>query len=108
MVRKKTKCKSAKTRAKTAVKGAAQKAARKAVKKVARTAVTKAKRSSAKRTSDTRRTRKIANTYETAISTLTHYIEKGGKNLSDAGKSTLEAARDVIHDVATKVSKATV
>jgi hypothetical protein len=100
--RKATKVK-AKTKAKTAAKRTAKKTAKKTVKVVARKAVAKAKRTSAAR----RRSRKMAGTYETAISTLTHYIETGGKNLSAAGRSTLEAARDVIHEVATKVSKAT-
>jgi hypothetical protein len=100
--RKATKVK-AKTKAKTAAKPTAKKTAKKTVKVVARKAAAKAKRTSAAR----RRSRKAAGPYETAISTLTHYIETGGKNLSTAGRSTLEAARDVIHEIATKVSKAT-
>jgi hypothetical protein len=107
MARKAAKRKSAKvkarTKAKTAAKRTVKKTARKTVKVVARKAAAKAKRKSAVR----RRARKVSGAYETAISTLTHYIETGGKNLSAAGRSTLEAARDVIHEVATKVSKAT-
>jgi hypothetical protein len=107
MARKAAKRKSAKvkarTGAKTAVKRSAKKTAKKTVKVVARKAAAKAKRKSAAR----RRSRKVAGTYETAISALTHYIEAGGKNLSAAGRSTLEGARDVIHEIATKVSKAT-
>ena len=103
MARKATKRKSTTTKAKKVAKPRSKTTTRKTVKAVARKAAKKAKRKSAAR----RRSRKVAGTYETAISTLTHYIEKGGKNLSAAGKSTLEAARDVIHEVATKVSKAT-
>jgi hypothetical protein len=104
MARKATKRQSAKTGAKKAVKRSPKE---KAVKKAARKAAAKAKRTSAKRKSAKRGARTVAGTYEAAISTLTHYIEKGGKNLSQAGRSTLEAARGVIHEVATKVSKAT-
>ena len=99
MAGKATKRKTVKTKAKKAVRKVTKKAAKKAVRKV----VTKAKRKVAKRKSPTKRRK--PSPYETAISTLSYYIEQGGKNLSDAGKSTLEAAREVIHEVSTKISK---
>lgn len=104
MARTTTKRKSVKTKAKKAGK----KVARKEIKKAVRSAVPKAKKKAAKRKSTAKRgARTVASTYDTAMATLTHYIEKGGKNLSDAGKATLEAAREVIHDVSTKISKST-
>jgi len=108
MARKATKRKAVKTKAKTAIKRTPKKVAKKATKKVARKVVAKAKKKVAKRKSTAKRgVRKVASTYDTAMSTLTHYIEQGGKNLSDAGKATLEAAREVINDVSTKIGKLT-
>lgn len=116
MARKATKRKAVKTKAKKAIKRTAKKATKKATKKVVRKAtkktarkvVAKTKKKVARRKSAAKRSvRKVASSYDTAMSTLTHYIEQGGKNLSDAGKATLEAARDVIHDVSSKIGKLT-
>ncbi len=108
MARKATKRKAVKTKAKTAAKKVAKKVVKKATKKVARKVVAKAKKKVAKRKAAAKRSvRKVASTYDQAMTTLTHYIEMGGKNLSDAGKATLEAAREVIHDVSSKISRST-
>ncbi|MCD6075327.1 MAG: hypothetical protein K0Q70_2210 [Rhodospirillales bacterium] len=111
MARKATRRKSVKTKAKSATKHPTKKVAKKATKKATKKAVrevaAKAKKVAKRKSVARRRTRKIAGTYETAMATLTHYIEQGGKNLSEAGRSTLEAAREVIHDVSTKISKST-
>jgi hypothetical protein len=104
MARKATKRKSAKTKAiRKAPKKATKKAARKTIKKEKKAFARKA----TKRKSPAKRRVKKQSTYDSAISTLTYYIEQGGKNLSDAGKATLEAAREVIHGVSTKISKST-
>jgi hypothetical protein len=111
MARKATKRKSVKAKAKKTakrqIKTVPKKTTKKATKKTVREVAAKAKKVAKRKSVARRGTRKIASTYETAMATLTHYIEQGGKNLSDAGRSTLEAAREVIHDVSTKISKST-
>ena len=107
MARKATKRTSVKTKAKKLIRKASKKATQKVGRKTAKTAKKKVAKKVTKRKASAKRPARKLSTYETAISTLTQYIEQGGKNLSDAGKSTLEAAREVIHDVSTKIGKFT-